>query len=163
MFAVRALLTGTVAALLGVGLYAGCARLAGEFRKSPSGLDVDLLEVARRAERLEAGNVALHASLRRGDAIRRELIEGRLTLREAAAALAEEDARRPDWVRSRPELLPGRTQEERWLHLTLTSVENMLWQDPRRDAVLTRLRAEFQDLLTASAGRQSPGPEAPGD
>jgi hypothetical protein len=60
-------------------------------------------------------------------------------------------------VRIRFDLFPGRNDEERWWRATVTWVDNRLEDDPRRTAVVARLRAELQDLLAASGGSHAPG------
>jgi hypothetical protein len=152
MFALRVLLPA--AALLGFGLYAGCALLTGALDGPPT-RRVDVAAVFRRAERLEADRAALEDSLRQADAIRRELIAGDLTLRQAAAAFAEDNARRPPALRRQPHPHFAGTEEERWCVVVIASVENLLWLDPRRDAVVARLRAELEDTRAA--------PSSPGD
>ncbi len=153
MFLLRVLVPAAVAALLGFGLYAGCALLPCGFA-SPSLRGVSPAEVARRAEQLDADRATLADSLRECDAIRWEVIEGRLTVRQAAAAFAEDNARRPPALRRQPHPLFGRTEEEAWCQLVIGSVENLLWLDPRRDAVVARLRAELE---ADRAAAPSPG------
>jgi hypothetical protein len=73
------------------------------------------------------------------------LIEGELSLREAANALIDEYKRQPERLR-----LPAFhrwlhvTEEERHMQVLLLQVEDRLENDPRRDQVLKRLRAELQ-------------------
>ena len=165
MSLLRVLLPAAAAALLGFGLYAGCALVPFGLGR-PSVRDAGPAAEALWAERLDAQQQALARGCAVSEQIRCDLIEGRLTFRQAIAALAEEDARRPPQARSRFDLLPGRNDEERYGRATLICVENRLRDDPRRDAVVARLRAELDDLLAASGGRQPTAPSSsslPGD
>jgi hypothetical protein len=154
MSPLRVLLPAAAAALLGFSLYAGYALLSCHLDR-PGMRDVDPAGETWRAERLAAEGAALKESLRRGDEIRRELIAGRLTLRQAVAALAKENALRPPAVRAQPYLRRAATEEECWCLVVIGSVESMLWLDPSRDAVVARLRAEYEAIRAAREGRPS--------
>ena len=147
MPAVRLLFAGAVA-LVAVVLYAAWAVSPEGLGRWPAHAVAPAAE-AERAQRLAAQGEALLRHVAVSNEIRQELIAGRLTLREAAAALAEENAGRPASARLRVDLLPGRDDEERWCRSTVTWVGNMMGEGPRRDAALARLRAELDDLLAA--------------
>jgi hypothetical protein len=134
---------GAVGAVLAGAFFVGCSIL------SPSGVP----EEVERQARLEADMAHLE---RRQEVIRSlgtELVEGRMSLREAAAAWRAEDAGSPRRLRMRVELTPGRTEEERYCWSVLLNVRVQLEGDARAPAVLARLEAELAALC-----RDQPSP-----
>ena len=163
MSAVRILFAAAAAALLAVGLYAGWALFPGSLGP-PSIRAVDPAAEAERAERLAAEQEAIAHCIATREQIHQGLAEGRLSLPRAVALLREEDAgRRPPVRHLRVDLFPGRDDEERWCHAAIEYVQNLMADDPRRDATLARLRAELKDHLTARAGTPPPGATARAD
>jgi hypothetical protein len=123
-------------AVLAGTLYAGCRGLA------PAGPSE-----SERLERLEADrNHAVH----RREVIRdltTGLIEGRLTLRQAAVACQAENEVGPRQIDLHVEYQAGRTDEERYCRALLGHVRAMLVKDARAPAVLARLEAELTALV----------------
>lgn len=132
----------------------------------PSGVGRDSVAAYIRAfweqERLKEDQTIIFGRSEVRQNIFAGLIEGRLSLREAAKALNDEDERRPEHLR-----LPAYlnwlhlTKEEKYMHLLLILAENELQSDPRRDKVLKRLRAELQAYQNAgprSLSADTPGP-----
>ena len=99
----------------------------------------EYLRTIRQAERLREDEALLSRSLAIRAEIRAGLIDGSLSLREAATALRTEYENRPAHLR--PDL--GMTEEDS-LRLFLLEMEWDLSDDPRRSDVLKRLRAAFQ-------------------
>jgi hypothetical protein len=129
------------AALLAVAVYAA-SMLSCDSGTEPAAAFVHTI---RERERL---NEDFASILRKGEAsqgIIDQLIAGQLSLREAAAALREEDEGRPQRLR-----LPAFKhflhvpQEERYMRVLLLRVENELDGDPRQGEVMRRLREELE-------------------
>jgi hypothetical protein len=143
--------------LLAVALSAVFALLCGVGRDSVAAY----IHAIRERERLEEDRTIIFGRNEGRRNIFAGLIEGRLSLREAANAL-NEDEHRPEHLRLPAFLhwLPL-TKKERYMHLLLILAENRLQSDPRRDEVLKRLRAEFQayqDARPRSPSDDPPGP-----
>jgi hypothetical protein len=129
-------------------LYVGCASLA------QPGWSAGPSEV----ERLERLTTDWESMGRRQEAVRflvREVAEGRMSLRQAAAHVRAEDVGSPPQLRMHVEYLPGRTEEERYCRSVLRNVGAFLDGDPRAPAVLARLVAELEDI---AQGRLGPPP-----
>jgi hypothetical protein len=109
----------------------------------------DVAGEARRATQLDAESKLLAESSTACDEIRHALIEGHITLPQAVDALRAENARRPATVRTRVNLFRGCTEEEHYAYQTLSYLNVALEEeDPaRREAVLTRIRAELEEML----------------
>jgi len=136
---VRSLLTGTV--LLAVAAYAASRPSCDGGTNSATAF----VRMIRERERLEQDRALLHQRAGSDRDVIDPLIAGQLSLREAAAALREEDERRPQRLR-----LPAfkhflhLSQEERYMRQLLLRVEKALDGDPRQDEVLRRLHEEFE-------------------
>ncbi len=105
---------------------------------------------ARRLEQLRADQEVLR---RRADLIRSlraDLLEGRRTLREAAAALRAENEAGPPHLDMHVEYLPGRTEEERYCRSVLAQVRAFAAGDSRAPAALARLEAELRGAFPAT-------------
>ncbi len=92
----------------------------------------------------------------------RELIAGRLTLREAAAQFQQLDAASKtfNWAHFRARV-PGATDEEKQCHVAIEQVRSLLGGDPEQErAVTRRLEAELQVLYAGAPPQPSgtPGP-----
>lgn len=106
---------------------------------------IDGLQQFYRGEQLDADRAILYPSVLTREGILRELIEGRLTLRAAAAVLREQEENKPPHLRIQPDRLPGQSTEDYFLQRALRGAENQLEKDPRRERILARLRGELQD------------------
>jgi hypothetical protein len=111
----------------------------------------------REYERLNEEQTVLHRSNEVRQSIFARLIEGRLSLWEAANALSDEEEHLPERLRL-PAYHHGlrRTTEERYMHLLLFLVENRLSDDPRRDKILKRMRTELQAYQDTHRDRPLP-------
>jgi hypothetical protein len=108
----------------------------------PAGLFV--LEERRAQEYARWGRLVLD-SLRVKEEAVRDVIAGRLALREAAGRFAAAEAGRPSHTRTPPEQFPGATAAERRCRQVIHHVQERLDDDPdRRDAVVARLEAELR-------------------
>jgi hypothetical protein len=108
-----------------------------------------------RLDRLEADREVLE---RRREVVRSlvsGVIEGRLSLRQAAAVLREENRLSPPHLVMHLEYGPGATEEERYGRAVLAHVRAVLDRDPRRPAVLARVEAEVEALARAEEGRRA--------
>jgi hypothetical protein len=110
----------------------------------------------QRGARLDDELLMLCRSMKVTDAITADLAEGRLSLREAAAALLAELENRPATCRLSLDDYPGRSLEERSRHWAIARVEIRMGRDARRAAVVGRLRAEVQEQPD---GRRDPSSE----
>ena len=143
---VRGMLMG--AALLAVAVYAA-SMLSCDSGTEPAAAFVHTI---RERERL---NEDFASIIRKGEAsqgIIDQLIAGQLSLREAAAALREEDEGLPQHLR-----LPAfkhffhLPQEERYVRVLLIRVENELDGDPHQGEVMRRLREELDRVSRPSS------------
>jgi hypothetical protein len=114
----------------------------------------DLLHETQRRERLEDDRAILMPIVAEREKIVRDLIEGRRSLRDAAAALRHESESKPPHLRESALRPQGQSIEEYFVRLAFLRAENELKDDSRRDAVLTRLRSELQDFLSEQATAQ---------
>jgi hypothetical protein len=132
------------ATLLPVSLSAVFVVLSGDGMDSVTGY----VRTMRERERLNEEQTLLHRGSEVRQSIVARLIEGRLSLWEAANALSDEEEQLPERLRL-PDYhhRPHRTNEECYMHLLLLVVEEKLSGDPRRDKILTRLRTELQAYL----------------
>jgi hypothetical protein len=105
------------------------------------------VEQGSRRERLDADLRETFEGIRVTRGITADLVEGRRTLAEAAAALRAESDSRPPARRLDVRYLPGETTEERFYRLAIALAGVELTGDPRREEVLRRLGAERDDLL----------------
>jgi hypothetical protein len=162
MPAVKHLCLGVVAcgALLVAALYVGLTAFSACMDGVGPPVRCSLEEEQQRAELLEADHVLLNRSMRATERIREDLVAGRLTLRQAAAALVALNAARPARLRIRTEYFPGDTEEERFARSTVERVGRSLAADPGGAAVMARLEGELKEYLAEKEGRR-PRPPAP--
>jgi hypothetical protein len=139
-----------------VALYAGLTACRGWTDHGGAAVRPSLDEEQRRSALLEADRELLRQSIQVNQRIREDLVAGRLSLREAAAALAAENARRPGRLRASTVNFPGATQEEWFARLAVEHLALALANKPGGAAVLARLRAELEDYLAGKGG--GPGP-----
>ncbi len=133
-------------------------------RESLAHLLGDLIRSVLERERLNSDGAWLFRSSEVTHKIVADLDAGRLTLAEAAAALRAERESRPAWFRVHWKPLPGESVEECYLRQLLWEAESRLERDPRREEILTRLRAEYDALRERAAIRYeeiSPPPAGP--
>jgi hypothetical protein len=123
----------------------------------PSGGNVhpvsEYLRSTRQSEQLRDDQVLLLRSFATQDEIHAGLIDGSLSLREAAAALRTEYESRPAHLRPVVD-----ATEEGYSLLILLQMDWCLNDDPRRSEVLKRLVAEYQayrDCLTSPEGKEN--------
>jgi hypothetical protein len=112
---------------------------------------------ARRLEQLERDREHLE---RRSEVVRylaADLIDGRQSLREAAAVWRREDESCPRHLAMHVEYQEGNTLEERYCRSLLENVSARLERDARGPAVLARLESELQTL---ARGEAAPPPQA---
>jgi hypothetical protein len=114
----------------------------------------DVLHEIRRGEQLETDRGLLFPGISEREKLTNELIEGRISLRVAAMDLREHYERKPPYLRQRVACSPGQTLEEYFLRQVLLWVEVALRDDPRRDAVLARLRSELHKCLDSQSMAQ---------
>lgn len=116
----------------------------------------DYIRAIRKHERLNEDWAMLHRLEEVRQSILSHLIEGKLSLWEAATVLRDEDESQPERLR-----LPSYrhwlhlNREERYMHLLVFQAEGRLQSDPRRDKILKRLRAELQAYQEARVGAVS--------
>jgi len=139
-----------------VALYAGLTACRGWTDRGGAAVRPSLEAEQRRGALLEADRELLRQSIQVNQRIREDLVAGRLSLREAAAALAAENARRPGRLRASTVNFPGATEEE-WF--ACLAVEHLAWalaNKPGGAAVIARLQAELKEYLAAQGGRPHP-------
>ena len=144
-----------VVALLPAALYLADWACSGQQTPLMRNLTVaDILREMRRFEKLEADHDVLLPIAVEREKIITELIEGRLSLCAAADAMREESESKPPHLRESAICPGGQSLEEYFVRLTFLRAKAHLTDDPRRDVVLTRLRAELRDFLYAQAAAQ---------
>jgi hypothetical protein len=111
----------------------------------------DAVQELWKSETLDTNRAVLLQSMGRVDAIITELLEGRLSLVEAARQLQAERHNRPRSCRTDLSMYPGETEEERHLHLILTFAEVRLRNTPQSVEVLRRLQGELEDYRQIQA------------
>jgi hypothetical protein len=158
MPAVKHLCLGAVAcgALLVAALYVGLTAFSACLDGVGPPVRCSLEEEEQRAAALDADHVLLTRSMRATERIREDLVAGRLTLRQAAAALAAQNAARPARLRIRTEYFPGDTEEERFARSTVERIARGLGTQRGGAAVMARLQAELEEYLAAKEGRPCP-------
>jgi hypothetical protein len=109
----------------------------------------DLLHQGQRGSQLNADMTIMSRINDKNRAIIAALIEGRLSLRAAAAAMREVGESKPAYLRIDEERLPEQAVEEHYVRRAFKWADKTLMDDPRRDAVLIRLQAELDDYLCA--------------
>ena len=139
------LLLGTV----GVVLYFICRAWPG------SNLDLrsiaissqEMAEAEQRFEELQAERESVLTLIDRKTAIVEALIDGRVSLLEAAARVRSFYAARPEhlWDYLILASCPGESEDERWCWHVLLYAKAQLPDRPDREAILARLKAEFQN------------------
>ncbi len=125
-------------------LYVGCTTLARPtWSAGPN-----------EVERLERLTTDFGAMARRQEFLRclaADVVEGRLSLRDAGEAVRREDVSSPPHLRMHIENLPGGTEEERYCRSVLGHVRALLDGDPRGPATLARLEGEVEDVVQGRA------------
>jgi hypothetical protein len=111
----------------------------------------DLIHSVQERERIDSEAALFLRSTEVTHKVVADLDAGRLTLAEAAAALRDEHESRPALFRVHWKLLPGESIEECYLRQLLWQAECRLEGDPRREEILTRLRAEYDALRESAA------------
>ena len=150
-FTTLVLCAGVVAALPAA-LYLADWAYSGEQTPLTRHLTVaDLLREMRRFEQLESDRAVLNSTTVEKVKIIADLIEGRVSLCAAGDALRQECESKPPHLREQELRPPGQSIEEYFVRLALLRADVALADDPRRDAVLTRLRAELRDYLYSQA------------
>jgi hypothetical protein len=135
---IEGLLIGAV--LLAVALYVASGRSG-----DGAGHAAAFVRSIRERERLGQDRELLRQKAETSQAVIDQLIVGRLSLGEAAAALHEEDEGHPQRLR-----LPAfknflhLPHQERYMHILLVRADNALEGDSRRAEVMNRLHGEFE-------------------
>jgi hypothetical protein len=118
-------------------------------------------------ERLDRLTTDFECMARRQEGLRylaTDVADGRMTLREAAAAVRVDDLSSPPHLRMHVEYLPGRSEEERYCRSLLGHVRTVLEGDPRAPSTLARLEGELRAVAQGlpapprRAGRRLPPP-----
>jgi hypothetical protein len=147
-------LGGAVAgAVVGGAIYFACANWS-----QPDWVGVPA--EGERLDRLEADRERLEHRREVIRALATALAEGRLSLREAAAALRAENLSSPPHLAMHVEYLPGATEEERYCRAMLRHVRAQLEGDGRLPALLARLESEAEALARGRPLGTTP-PELP--
>jgi hypothetical protein len=108
-----------------------------------------------RLDRLEADREVLEHRREVVRSLVSGVVEGRLSLRQAAAVLRDENSHSPPHLVMHLEYGPGATEDERYARAVLAHVRAVLDRDPQRAAVLARLEAEVEALARAEEGRRA--------
>lgn len=123
------------------------------------------LREIQRGERLDAAAPVLIRGAERTQSILAALVEGRLTLADAAEQLRSERESCPRPFRIDPILNPGESVEEYYLRTTVQQVEWYLYGEERQRTVVRRLQQELQNYLAQEAEypvtAQEQGDDAP--
>jgi hypothetical protein len=141
----------TILAVLALGLVLApvrVANLARELLALPE--QAWLVEEERERDRdLTAQSEAVLRRLEAKDRVALALLEGRLSLQEAARRIRDSDRDQPDYLAEHARLfLPGASEEERYCRLTIRWARNVLEVRPDLDPeVLRCLEAELEALL----------------
>jgi hypothetical protein len=98
----------------------------------------------------------IERSLREKDQVARAVIDGRLTLVEAAARFRAINASRPANLPVCLDQYPGKTDEERVCREVIGYVETRLPEQPGTSAFLARLESELEAHLAAGGTAQGP-------
>jgi hypothetical protein len=113
----------------------------------------DWVGEALRRERIDAEREALNRSTAVTRGILTDLVEGRLSLREAADALRAEHESRPRRLQPPYLVRPDSSVEEDYLRWTCRLAEIHLEDSPRRPQVTRRLREELRACLEGRPAR----------
>ena len=138
-------LKGIGVLIMGVALLAVALSALGLLFDMGMDLATDCIRSARKDDRLNEDWALLYRREEVRQNVLARLIEGQLSLPEAANVLSEEDERQPERLR-----LPvyrhwlHLSREERYMHLLVFQAEGCLQSDPRKEKVLKRLRTELQ-------------------
>jgi hypothetical protein len=129
---------------------------------SPLMLLLQCFQEAQREESLRSEGVVLLDSTKTARQILGDLDAGRLSLREAAAALRAEHEGRPSRFRLPVHPLPGESVDECYMREIVRDAEVRLESDSSRHELLKRLRTEFQATRSHEEGRDvtSPTPQS---
>jgi hypothetical protein len=114
----------------------------------------DLLRESQRESQLNDDGTIISRVNNENRAIIDALIDGRLSLRAAAAAMRAVGASKPAHLRIPEEHLPEQAVEEHYVRRAFKWANYTLTDDPRHDAVLERLRAELDDYLSMQEGQR---------
>jgi hypothetical protein len=135
----------TVVLVLAISLFAAFALLLGETNSTAKMTLADILEVYRRKDRMDGDQAVLLQSCDAHRDTLTRLIEGRLSLQEAATTLSEEIERLPPRLRPPcPLAFPSARDEESRMQMTVKWVEILLEDHPYREQIRERLRGELQ-------------------
>jgi hypothetical protein len=107
----------------------------------------DWLREGQRESQLNADGTIISRVNNENVAIIDALIEGRLSLRAAAAAMCAVGENKPAHLRIVEGRLPEQAVEEHYVRRAFKWADYTLIDDPRREAVMTRLQAELDDYL----------------
>lgn len=153
-FTTLVLCAGVVAALPAALYLADCAYCGQQTPLTRQLTLADLLREMRRFEQLESDRAVLNSTTVEKEKIIDDLIEGRVSLCTAGDALRQECESKPPHLREQELCPPGQSIEEYFVRLALLRADGALTDNPRRDVVLARLRAELRDYLYAQATTQ---------
>ena len=120
--------------------------LCGQTGRGTASAVTDWLHEVERSNRIDADRSEFRHYYAVNDVINCDLIEGRVSLREAVAAMRAEQEDRPPGYPSPVEGFPGRSVEERYMRLAILRTSNRLGQSSRKGEVLQHLHAELQAL-----------------
>jgi hypothetical protein len=109
----------------------------------------DWLREERRKPQLEADAAIIFNINEENRKTIDALIEGRLSLRDAAEAMRAVRESKPERLCALEDCPPEQFAEEYFIRKAFRCVDYTLMNDPRRKAVLERLQAELDDFLYA--------------
>jgi hypothetical protein len=122
----------------------------------------DILEVYRRKDRMDGDQAVLLQSCDAHRDTLTRLIEGRLSLQEAATTLSEEIERLPPRLRPpQPLSFPSARDEESRMRMTIEWVKILLDNHPRSEEIRSRLHRELQAFCEAKNRCTPPPSERP--
>jgi hypothetical protein len=142
---------GLLVALAGSALRAGCSCFDPD--SGWGGLPVlGVIQAEHeRAMQLDAEHEIVERNTPAADRIRLELYDGRLSLLQAVADFRAATTWWPRSFQDRIDEFPGSTAEERYCRYLIQRARTDLENDPRGEAVVARLEAQFQEYLTGRA------------
>jgi hypothetical protein len=114
--------------------------------RGPAEKRVNMFREGLRGQRLEADRLVILRSLEAEQVIYSCLLQGRLSLAEAARALRDEHEGRPEHLRPYLSQRENLSEEALYLRMTLLNAFTAVRDDPNRGAVRKRLRAEYEAL-----------------
>jgi hypothetical protein len=161
---------------LGLCAFAACGLLAGTAALDPPtaasfGVDVwslpdlerQVQENEQRAAELDRFDAVVRGRLEEKLRLTAGVLDGRVTLRQAAARFTELNARQPAMTEQVRSVYPGRTEEESTCRQVLGFAESRVTRErPDQREAFDRLREEFEALLREQgSGESAPSPPAP--